>query len=521
MNRKKIETTCLIVISVLFSLYTYRSAFVGKLLGDPFDSRLMIILHEHWWRWFNGFVELRDTEFFYPYKTALGYSDVFLVQGIVYSIFRFLNQDLANSWTFATLLLLLIGNAGWVFVANKYMKLFLVRALFIITIVSSLSFVNYFTLNPNIVGYSYLSWLSLFYLNMRSEQNEKNKIIKQSIFLITILIYALSCWYGAFFFLFTVIIKEMISILIEKRKIRLNLNKSNLKIALPFVPIQIFLLWLFYYIYISVLNQPYRPTDEMIRNSPRLQLLPNGGNVNGAELNGSAFRWLYEKLNLNYEQEYTIGIGIFVFIFSVFFLIKYIKENHKSTVKLTWIYSILFSYFFFTVFGSNFSIHTFFFENVPGFNSIRCPSRYVIFIGFFSIFGIYHLADKMIINCKKKSFTILIFAMLLLPLVDQQRSSYRGWDRQQLVNTDLESQKKDIIANCDYFYYDYPGGWWYDQIEAMTFGIQIGIPTVNGYSGAFPPNYPTEPFLSEMPPLKIFDWISNIDESETGCFVTG
>jgi hypothetical protein len=111
--------------------------------------------------------------------------------------------------------------------------------------------------------------------------------------------------------------------------------------------------------------------------------------------------------------------------------------------------------------------------------------------------------------------------MLLLPLVDQQRSSYRGWDRQQLVNTDLESQKKDIIANCDYFYYDYPGGWWYDQIEAMTFGIQIGIPTVNGYSGAFPPNYPTEPFLSEMPPLKIFDWISNIDESETGCFVTG
>jgi hypothetical protein len=55
----------------------------------------------------------------------------------------------------------------------------------------------------------------------------------------------------------------------------------------------------------------------------------------------------------------------------------------------------------------------------------------------------------------------------------------------------------------------------------MTFGAQVGIPTVNGYSGAFPPNYPTEPFLSEKPPLKIFDWIANIDKSKRGCFVTG
>jgi hypothetical protein len=112
--KNKNQTIFLAIISIIFGLYTYRSAFSGKLLGDPFDSRLMIVLHEHWWRWFNGLVELRDTEFFYPYKTALGYSDVFLVQGFIYSIFRLLNQDLANSWTYATLLLLIVGNFGWV-----------------------------------------------------------------------------------------------------------------------------------------------------------------------------------------------------------------------------------------------------------------------------------------------------------------------------------------------------------------------------------------------------------------------
>ena len=286
MLKNKNQTIFLVIISIIFGLYTYRSAFSGKLLGDPFDSRLMIVLHEHWWRWFNGLVELRDTEFFYPYKTALGYSDVFLVQGFIYSIFRLLDQDLANSWTYATLLLLIVGNFGWVVVANKYFKLFFVKILFILTIISSLSFVNYFTLNPNIVGYSYLSWLALFYLNLRSEQNDKYRIRKWSIFVIVILIYALSCWYGAFFFIFTVFMKELLTILINGRRFKLKLKVSNFRYAIPFIPIQLFLAWLFYYVYISVLNQPYRPTDEMIRNSPRIQLLPNGGNVNGAELNG-------------------------------------------------------------------------------------------------------------------------------------------------------------------------------------------------------------------------------------------
>ena len=223
MTKKKFETIILLIISITFSLYTYRSAFYGKLLGDPFDSRLMIVLHEHWWRWFNGLVELRDTEFFYPYNTALGYSDVFLVQGVIYSVFRFFNQDLANSWTFATLLLLIIGNLGWVFVANKYIKIFVVRFLFILTITSSLSFVNYFTLNPNIVGYSYLSWLSLFYLNIRSEKKAKIRTRKWAIFILIILIYALSCWYGAFFLVFTLFIKELISLLPSL------INKANSK----------------------------------------------------------------------------------------------------------------------------------------------------------------------------------------------------------------------------------------------------------------------------------------------------
>jgi len=508
-------------ISILFSLYTYRSAFSGKLLGDPFDSRLMIVLHEHWFRYFNGLVELRNTEFFYPYKTALGYSDVFLVQGAIYSIFRFLSINIADSWTYTTLLLLLIGNLGWVIVANRYLKVFFVRIMFLLTIISSLSFVNYFTLNPNIVGYSFLSWIALFYINLQKETNQTKRVRKWSVFVIVILTYALSCWYGAFFFVLTVLVRELLFLIFFKGKFKYNLKFSDLKIVIPFFPIQVFLLWLFIYIYIYVVNLPYRPIDEMIRNSPRLRLLPNGGNVNGAELNGSIFRFLYEKLNLDYEQEYTIGVGLTVFIFGIFCLVKIIIEPKRSPSALIWTSSVLICYSFFIVFIDNFSIHSFFFEYVPGFNSIRYPGRYVIFVGFFAIFGIFYIVDKMLVKSSKFLSKIILILFLLLIVLDQQRTPYKGWNKEQLINAELLTQAEEIKAKCDYFYYDVPGGWWYDQIEAITFGAQIGVPTVNGYSGSFPPNYPNEPFLSEKPPIKIFNWIAKIDKSKRGCFVAG
>jgi hypothetical protein len=47
------------------------------------------------------------------------------------------------------------------------------------------------------------------------------------------------------------------------------------------------------------------------------------------------------------------------------------------------------------------------------------------------------------------------------------------------------------------------------------------VPTVNGYSGAYPPGYPVEPWISSDDPLKIFDWIKKIDSSKQGCLVTG
>jgi hypothetical protein len=520
-NRSKLFV--LLLANVGFTLFTYRSIFSRKLLGDPFDSRLHIILHEHWWRWFNGLVSFRDTEFFYPFDKALGFSDVFFTQGIIYSIFRFIGFGLPTSWTLTTILLLIIGNIGWVFVARKYIKNYVLQIFLVLTLVSSLSFVYYFTFNPNIVGYSYLSWIALFMSSIIEEKNSKKKNRKVSIFISLLLIYALSCWYGAFFVILIIIARALLEAIFNYDSFMQNVKKikfiQNIRQYLIQIPIQIFLVWLFIYVYVSVVNQPKRPTDELFRNSPRIHLLPNGSNVDGTKLSGSIFKDIYLLLGLDFEKEYGIGIGVLTLVLGIFVFVYGIVKKLFSKNQKLWILTFLIVYLYFVVFAERFSLHQLFFENVPGFNSIRCPSRYVILLGFFIIFGIFYTFDAMI----KKSIKIkigVIFLSLIL-LFDQYRSPFKGWDPEVLINTDLMSQKEEIKKNCDYFYYDFPGGWWYDQIEAMTFAIQVGVPTVNGYTGAFPVGYPTESFTSNEEPLKIFDWISKIDPQKRGCFVTG
>jgi hypothetical protein len=92
----------------------------------------------------------------------------------------------------------------------------------------------------------------------------------------------------------------------------------------------------------------------------------------------------------------------------------------------------------------------------------------VILIGFSASLLIFFILDKILKNSSFKRRT-LIFLVGSLIVVDQYRSPYKGWDSDSLVNLELMKQKQDIVANCDYFYYDFPGGWWNEQIEAMMF----------------------------------------------------
>jgi len=525
LNLTKIKSIFLVFIVIVFSLYTYRSVFSGRLLGEPFDARLMISLHEHMWRWLNGLVSFRDTEFFYPYKTALGFSDVFLVQGLAYSILRFFGLDSLSSWVNVTIILAIIGNIGWIIVAKKYLKNFISQILFVLTIISSVSFVHYFTFNPNVVGYAFLSWMLVFFLNITNEKKTTTFHLKVNLFIIAFLLYALSCWYAAFFLLVTIILRFLL--LTYSHRFKLNFSPSVIKIYVFFAPLNAFFAWIFYYVYVLVASQPERSVEELIRNSPRIQHLLVGANPNGGGMDGSILQNFYELFSLETPIVYGDkigdwggGLGIFlpffwtIALFSNIFVRNFIRDY-------SWLIAVFATYLYLMVFGDNLSLHSYLFNIIPGLNSIRSPSRYVIFVGYAAIFFLFLYFDRILLNSKKYLINSLIILSMLIVLIDQHRSSFNGWNRENFINAELLALGTEVKKNCDYFYYDRPGGWWFDQIEALTFAVQIGVPTVNGYSGAFPPNYPNKPWNQDAPSLEIFDWMKQIDVTRKGCLILG
>jgi hypothetical protein len=436
---------------------------------------------------------------------------------------RFFSFGLAESWIITTFTVLVIGNLGWVVVAKRFIKTKTLRILFVATIVLSFSFTAYFVINPNIVGYSLLSWFALLIYSIETEKVVSKKQLKIAFFIILFQLYALSFWYGAFFMGLIIFIRLLIGLIYSKDKGNFKDLLSNLrlnkKIWIVSTPVILFFTWIFLYVYLSVAGATIRPKSEMIINSPSPLMLLNAGSPTQYGLENSIFEGFYRFFGFDLPFENLIGLGFAVTLIGVVSM-AILLFLEKRTIKL-WILSILITYLYFTKLVNDVSIHGLLFETIPGINSIRYPARFIIILGFGLIFMSFKLIDNRVGKGIRQFLKVPLYLLLVIMILDQIRGPFTGWDKKLLINENLFSQAQEIKNNCDYFYFDHPGGWWYDQIEAITFSTQVGIPTVNGYSGAFPGGYPIQSWNSTFGSLKIFDWISQIDATKRGCFLSG
>jgi len=215
---------------------------------------LQLLLHEHWWRWFQGLTEFRDTEFFYPYGKAFGFSDTFLLQGLIHSLLRYFGFQMENAWMITTFGFLIIGNLGWSLLALKLLKNRFLQIIFTLTMISSVSFVIHFTSQPNMVGYTFLSWFLYGFLNLKNSQKDTIKFqLGVHVFLVSCLVYALSCWYGFFFLALTGFVYFLLSLL--RKNFRISIlsflqnyySFVNKKIISLFMPVYATLLFIFIY----------------------------------------------------------------------------------------------------------------------------------------------------------------------------------------------------------------------------------------------------------------------------------
>lgn len=509
-KQNKFKNTYPLIISIaLTQLIQIRPYLLGNFYGDPFDGRLQIVLHEHWFRFFSGITALRDTNFFYPYEYGLGLSDPFVIQGFIHTFFRFFGFDMYDSWAASNIIMIFLGNLGLALIAHSYFKSNAIKFFFVLINGISYTYVAHIYLHPNITGFALIPYI--FYFAIHKNIKIKNRI---ALIYVSFLMLAITSWYG---FVFTLLF-GVIYLLFKFQSLNISCIKEALVSKILFFSIIITapIPLLFFYIHLPVLNDVTRTKDEMLLNSPNFDNI-----LNASQLGGGLFNSLYSLFGLSpskFFKEYEIGITFtFLLIFIISFILLISKQKNIKLLHL-WFTNIIILALFFKI--NNFSVFSLFWDTLPIISSIRIPIRYLIIFAAINIFIFLAILDKYYMkNIKGIRFWILVFLLLIISF-DQFRLQTSNF-----VKKDYQADKKIVQTlvnnkNCKAFYLDSEGiEWWNDQLDAMIISSTTGIPTVNGYSGGYPKNYPNQDWRGRADLGRVREWLINNNAINETCLL--
>jgi len=513
---------------IITTAFLYRKFFTESILvGEPFDTRLIVIIHEHWFKFLTGSNSFLDIKFFFPYEKSLAFSDTFLLTGLTHSVFRLLNFDIVDAWNLTQILWTAIGLLGWLLLGRKFIKNKILIISFPLLIGTTFAFKAYLNERPNVITYLFISWIFLFIVNFFKENQNKNfNSLNLGSALISFPLLVLTSWYPGFFVIIFVVCLFIILVLFSskfRKKLFFSLSQLNYFVMMPFVFIAIFLSALWAYIYLPILRsvaESGRSLDEVIMTSPTVGQVFSTNALNGA------------LLNFGVEQEYILGdqaqIGFSILILSIlFFLLLPILVFQKiaigdlryqillATLGIVALFEVVI-----VKFVNDRSFFMTLWENFAFVRSIRNPVRWHVFATFFIIVCIIFILDDIVFK-QTKLKNVLPLVIVTLILIDQYRIAPGLWVKEEFIDKELLSYT-DSIGPCDAYVLDRPNfAYWRDVINSIALTTLLNKPTVNGYSGGFPENYPGISWYSEGDLNALGNWISDYPELEKICLLDG
>ncbi|WP_439115933.1 hypothetical protein [Ilumatobacter sp.] len=111
---------------LLGALWFFRDpVFSGfdTITGDRGDARLIIFLHEHWWRVLHGEASWRSPDMFAPARDTLGYSDTFALDIVLYAPLRLVGFDQFVAFQLTLVALTAVGFASLFTLMHRYLGL--------------------------------------------------------------------------------------------------------------------------------------------------------------------------------------------------------------------------------------------------------------------------------------------------------------------------------------------------------------------------------------------------------------
>jgi hypothetical protein len=499
--------------------------------GDNADSRYTTSLYEHWYLFFQGKVGLTGNFFFYPENNSMAYSDAYLFQGILHSIFRFANFSLVHSWLLASVLTHAVG---------AYSSLLISRVLKF-SLFPTLLFTAFWGFNSVIwvqrghlqnLAYPLIGYAIYFFLKFLTEKSPRTKKIYLSLSFNASIISALSAAYSIVFLSLYLLLACVVFLLVSRQSgmVKFNalikqaiysLNKYKLALisAIP-------AFYLFLYIYVlSPTHLTTRSAFEAAYFSPTFSELIEVPPNNYAF--GKITSLIFAR-SLPGTGERFMGFTIsFLALFALagFFLYRQIKKSNQRSKKHLIILTIFLTIILIEILvlrdarGFNFWYLTG--AQLPFFNAIRGMSRIhqtqymmgglviALIIQARMIYLSNNLLGKTIKSKKKLQTKIIGLLILGLPLLEAN-SYYGTWKAKEMNPITIEGKE---LSSCSSFALLLDNKqlaakpWWEHVIDSQILATNIQIPTITGYSGGQPLNYSIDYSTEESLKLSLLRYI--------------
>lgn len=507
---------------MLAAVLTYLPVFQGRQLGNYPDSPWTVSLFEHWYRVLTSVEAVRHTNFFYPDPNALGYSDAFLTQGILYAPLRLFGLDPVASWSVTNFIMLCGMNLGFAVLAAQFLRRRTMIVFIVLIGTLNYAFVTQLS-HVQTLGFGLTYWLlALLVATVRNPERGSRLFVP--LLLPIFLLQTLTAWYATVFTLLIGLLSLVASMIVAPLlltsvrgnlglALRLHYTRHTLSAALS-AGLSVGLLAVWMYIYYPSFQSASKPWTEYVSYAPTNSDIINVSQGAGLWQNFLRTRGLFEGTASMEQASGVTPVMFLVFLVATGIALGLVARGSAAIrVRLFLVIALtsLAALMLFLVDARGQGLYRLFWTYVPGAATIRSPLRINILLVPLMALGLGMLfeffLDKGSRNRQsaRRFLSLVVISVVTITItVEQHRGVNAAWTRGDYVSERFENVPSLLQnAGCQSFLMSVepiPGEqWWEIPVQAVNIAVLSGVPTVNGYSGNSPASYPN--FLDQTPAM--------------------
>lgn len=481
--------------------------------GDRGDARLVAYVMEHWHQVFKGAANWRSPAIFYPVEGSIGYADLMIGYGIVYSALRTFGLGIFEAAEFTIILFNFLNYLVCCVLLYKVLRF---------NLFASIAGAAFFAFNsPKLVQLGHLQLQAIFFLPLaligilllvqkRETLDRKQAFGLIALSAVSLALQLMTGFYAGWFFVFWSGLFLILTFLFTDTR---NLVFDVVKRFWPSIvgAVSVFLIALipFFLAYLPVLR-----SAEPRSYNETLVLIPVGWSF--FLMGHRNYLWGHFSSallsNHSLSPELQIGFGLIatlawlgLVVLAVWSLIKNLKSTRGVNPQLLILSQLIIAtclvYLLGMRYWNDFSPWQFVYAYIPGGQAVRAVARYALMLALPMAIAFAFVLDLLIGKISRQTDSTrrrLLFACLIVlttfGLVEQfgRKEGFGGFSI-SAENQYLSRLAQSLPNDCSVFYVGLTPPTIHNQFEyqldAMFVSILKGVPTLNGYTGYLPANW--------------------------------